>query len=145
MITLSQLHPDKALKDLLDGNVEIAISSSESRIAKVYGQGERPNTNLGDEFIDVLYNGTIRAMTKPMSVYRGNLAITMYCKAQSDGTSKSNRLNSMLSQVESLVNNKASGKYFFEIPSSNVIIPASYNSATGYTTIVVNIEFRTTE
>lgn len=145
MITLSQLHPDKALKDLLDGNVEIAISSSESRIAKVYGQGERPNTNLGDEFIDVLYNGTIRAMTKPMSVYRGNLAITLYCKAQSDGTSKSNRLNSMLSQVESLVNNKASGKYFFEIPSSNVIIPASYNSATGYTTIVVNIEFRTTE
>ena len=111
MITLSQLHPDKALKDLLDGNVEIAISSSESRIAKVYGQGERPNTNLGDEFIDVLYNGAIRAMTKPMSVYRGNLAITLYCKAQSDGTSKSNRLNSMLSQVESLVNNKASGKY----------------------------------
>ena len=145
MITLSQLHPDKALKDLLDGNVEIAISSSESRIAKVYGQGERPNTNLGDEFIDVLYNGTIRAMTKPMSVYRGNLAVTLYCKAQSDGTSKSNRLNSMLSQVESLVNNKASGKFFFKINPSNVITPMTYNSATGYTTITINIEWNTTE
>lgn len=145
MIPISQLQPDKALKDLLDGKVEIAISSSESRIAKVYGQGERPNTGLGDEFIDVLYNGTIRAMTKPMGVYRGNLAITLYCKAQSNGTTKKNRINSMLSQVELLVNNKASGKYFFSIPLNNVITPISYNAATGYTTMVVNIEYHTTE
>lgn len=145
MISLSQLEPDKALKDLLDGKVEIAISSSESRIAKVYRQGERPNIDLGDEFIDVLYNGTIRAMTKPMGVYRGNLAITLYCKAQSDGTAKFNRITSMLKQVELLVNNKASGKYFFAIPLNNIITPMSYNAATGYMTMVVNIEYRTTE
>ena len=145
MIPLSQLQPDKALKDLLDGKVSIAMSASESRIAKVYRQGERPNTDLGDEFIDVLYNGTIRAMTKPMGVYRGNLAVTLYCKAQSDGTAKFNRINSMVSQVESLVKDKSSGKYFFAITPNNVITPMSYNSATGYMTMVVNIEWHTTE
>lgn len=145
MISLSQLEPDKALKDLLDGKVEIAISSSESRVAKVYRQGERPNTGLGDEFIDVLYNGTIRAMTKPLGVYRGNLAITLYCKAQSDGTAKFNRISSMLSQVETLVSDKSSGKYVFKIPLNNVIVPMSYNASTGYMTMVLNIEYHTTE
>lgn len=145
MITLAELHPDKALETLLQGNVSIAISASESRIAEVYRQGERPNTDLGDEFIDVLPNGVVQAMTKPLGVYRGNLAVTLYCKAQSDGTTKFNRINSMLSQVESLANYKSSGKFFFKITPSNVITPMTYNSATGYTTITINIEWNTTE
>ena len=145
MITLAELHPDKALEALLQGNVSIAISASESRIAEVYRQGERPNIDLGDEFIDVLPNGAVRAMTKPMGVFRGNLAVTLYCKAQSDGTAKFNRINSMLSQVESLANYKSSGKFFFKITPSNVITPMTYNSATGYTTMTINIEWNTTE
>lgn len=145
MITLAELHPDKALEALLQGNVSIAISASESRIAEVYRQGKRPNTDLGDEFIDVLPNGVVQAMTKPLGVYRGNLAVMLYCKAQSDGTAKFNRINSMLSQVESLANCKSSGKFFFKITPSNVITPMTYNSATGYTTITINIEWNTTE
>lgn len=145
MISLSELHPDQALKALLEGNVSIAISADESRIAEVYRQGERPNTDLGDEFIEILPNGVVRAMTKPMGVYRGNLAVTLYCKAQSNGTAKENRINSMLSQVELLVNCKSSGKFFFEINPSNVITPMTYNSATGYTTTTLNVEWNTTE
>lgn len=145
MISLSQIQPDKALKDLLDGKVFVAISSSEKRVVKVYYQGERPNVGLDDEFIDVLYNGTIRAMTNPMGVYRGNLAITLYCKAQSDGTSKSNRINSMLSQVETLTNGKVSNKVFFKVDLGNVITPISYNPTTGYTTMALNVEYHTTE
>jgi hypothetical protein len=145
MIPLSELQPDKALKDLIDDNIFIALSPSESRIAEVYRQGERPNTDLGDEFIDVLYNGAIRAMTHPLGAYRGNLAVTLYCKAQSDGTAKFNRIYSMLRQVELLVKGKSSGKYFFTITPNNVITPMSYNSATGYMMMVINIEFHTTE
>lgn len=145
MITLAELHPDEALETLLEGNVSIAISENESRIAEVYRQGERPNTNLGDEFIDVLPNGVVRAMAKPMGVYRGNLAVTLYCKAQSNGTAKSNRINSMLSQMELLVNCKSSGKFFFKINPSNVITPMTYNSSTGYITQTINIEWNTTE
>jgi hypothetical protein len=145
MIKLSELHPDKALETLLEGNVSIEISEEESRVALIYRQGERPNTDLGDEFIEILPNGVVRAMTKPMGVYRGNLAVILYCKAQSDGTVKFNRINSMLSQLESLVNCKSSGKFFFEINPSNVITPISYNSATGYTTMTLNVEWHTTE
>lgn len=145
MIKLSELHPDKALEMLLEGNVSIEISEEESRVALIYRQGERPNTDLGDEFIEILPNGVVRAMTKPMGVYRGNLAVILYCKAQSDGTAKENRINSMLSQLESLVNCKSSSKFFFEINPSNVITPISYNSATGYTTMTLNVEWHTTE
>lgn len=145
MITLADLNPDQALEILLEDNVTIAVSASESRVAEVYRQGERPNTDLGDEFIEVLPNGVIRAMTKPMGVFRGNLAVTLYCKAQSNGTAKFNRIKSMLSQVESLVNAKSSGVFFFEINPSNVITPMTYNSATGYTTMTINVEWNTTE
>ena len=145
MIPLSQLQPDKALKDLIDDNIFIALSPSESRIAKVYRQGERPIDDVGEEFIDVLYNGAIRAMTKPLGAYRGNLAVTLYCQAQSDGTAKFNRINSMVRQVELLVNDKVSGKFYFTITPNNVITPISYNSTTGYMMMVMNVEFHTTE
>lgn len=145
MIRLKDLQPDQALKDLLDGKITIDVSANESRIAKVYKQGERPNTNLGDEFVEILHNGVIRSMTKPFGYYRGNLAITLYCKAQSDGTAKFNRINSMLSQLETLVNGKSSGKFFFDINEDNIITPISVNATTGYATIVLNIAWHTTE
>lgn len=145
MITLAELHPDKALADLLQGKVSIAISSKQNRIVKVYAQGERPNVNLSDEFIEILPNGLIRAMTEPMGVYRGNLALMFYCKAQSNSTAKSNRINSMLSQVESLTHYKHNGKFLFKINANNLITPLSYNASTGYTTTTINIEWHTTE
>jgi hypothetical protein len=145
MKTLKDLQPDQALKDLLDGKITIELSESESRIAKVYGQGERPNINLGDEFIDILYNGTIRSMTKPLGVYRGNLAISLYCKAQTDGVAKLNRINSMLSQVEALSNGKVSNGFFFEVNEDNIITPISVNPTNGYANTVLNINWHTTE
>lgn len=144
-MNIKDLQPDQALKELLDGKVQIALSASESRIAEVYRQGERPNTDLGDEFVDILHNGVIRSMTKPLGLYRGNLAVTIYCKAQTDGTAKFNRINSMLSQVESLVKCKSSGKFFFEINEDNIITPITTNATTGYSTIVLNIDWHTTE
>jgi hypothetical protein len=144
-MNIKDLQPDQALKDLLDGKVEIALSASESHIAKVYKQGERPNTDLGDEFIGILYNGVIRSMTKPLGVYRGNLSITLYCKAQTDGTAKFNRMNSMVSQVEALSKNKSSGAFFFEINEDNIITPISINATTGYATTTLNIAWHTNE
>jgi hypothetical protein len=145
MIRLKDLQPDQALKDLLDGKITIDVSANESRIAKVYKQGERPNTNLGDEFVEILHNGVIRSMTKPFGFYRGNLAIMLYCKAQTDGTAKFNRINSMLSQMETLTKGKSSGKFFFDINEDNIITPISVNATTGYATMTLNIAWHTTE
>lgn len=145
MILLSELHPDVALKSLLEGNVSIAISDDESRIADIYRQGERPNVDLSDEFIEILPNGVIQSMVKPMGLYRGNLAVMIYCKAQSDGTAKFNRINSILGQVERLVHCKSNGKYFFEINLANLITPFTYNSSTGYTSMILNVSWNTTE
>lgn len=142
---IKDLQPTQALKNLLSGKVKVEISDTESRVAQVYKQGERPSVDLGDEFIDVLNNGVIRAMTKPLGVFRGNLAVVLYCKANNDGTVKSTRIKSMLSQVESLVNYKSSDKFYFELNTENLITPISTNNTTGYTTTTLNIEWQTTE
>lgn len=145
MIKLTELQPDKALQDLLKDNIEVNVSDTESRIIEVYRQGERPNVDLGEEFIDVLRNGVIRSTTTPMGVCKGNLAVTIYCKAQSNGVSKFNRINSILDQLEVLIHRKLSGKFFFEINIDNVITPMIYNETTGYTTLSLNVEWYTTE
>ena len=144
MMILSDLHPDRALKKILENKVAIDISSLETRIASIYCQGERPNTDLEDEFIEVLFNGTIRAMAHPLGVYKGNLAITLYCKSQSNGVSKLNRIDSMVKQVEALINYKSKDNIYFEINPNNVITPIIYNEATGYTTMTLNVEFKST-
>jgi hypothetical protein len=142
-MNIKDLQPDQALKYLLDNRIAIALSVEESRIAKVYKQGERPNIDLGDEFVDILHNGVIRAMTKPLGMYRGNLAVVLYCKAQTDGTIKSNRIDSMFSQVALLCNGKSSGRFFFEINEDNIITPISVNATTGYATLTLNIAWHT--
>jgi hypothetical protein len=140
---IKDLNPNQALKDLLIGKVNITLSESESRTVAIYKQGERPNVDLGDEFIDVLNNGIISSTTKPFGMFKGNLAVTLYCKANADGTAKLKRINSMLSQVESLVKDKKSGDYFFEFVPNNVITPITVDSTSGYAILVVNISWYT--
>lgn len=144
-MTLAELTPDTALKTLLDGNVSVQTSETESYALKVYGQDERPNMNLDDEFIEIYSNGVIQSLTKPHGVYRGNLALVVYVRANSDGTAKKNRTRQVLEQVEQLVSDKSQGGFFFEFDASNVITPTTTSQTTGYATTVLNISWHTTE
>lgn len=144
-MTLSELTPDTALAALLDGKVEVQISATNSRKLRAYAQAEQPQTGLADEFISIMANGAVRSLTRPLGIFRGNLALTLYCKSNSDGTAKRKRIASMIAQTVELVNSKVADGFFFEIDPSNVITPTTVNLTNGYATTVLNVEWSTVQ
>lgn len=142
-MNLSDLTPDMALAALLDGKVVVQISATNSRKLRAYAQAEQPQTGLDDEFISIFYNGTVRSITRPIGVFRGNLALTLYCKSNSDGTAKRKRIASMIDQATNLVNGMTSQGFFFESDPANVITPTTVNLTNGYATTVLNVEWST--
>lgn len=142
-MTLAELTPDTALAALLDGKVEVQTSETERYAVRAYEQAKMPNKGLADEFITIQNNGVITSRTKPFGLYFGNLALTIYCRSNSDGTAKTRRLQQMVAQCETIVNCKSSGGFFFELDATNVITPPTVNLTTGYATTILNVAWHT--
>ena len=139
----SEIRPDLALKVLLDGQIVLRKSATESVVIDVYAQGERPNTGLASEFVDILFNGAVRSLTKPIGVLRGNVVVSVYVKSYEDGSVFQYRVDSIMKQIEEKVSNKESDGYFFEINPDNIITPTTTNIASGYSTTILNIQWHT--
>ena len=92
MTTLTA-HPDKALKGILEGKVTVVAGHYEEYMINVYAHGEMPTDKLPDEFIRIERNGSIKTRTNPIGYLYGNLAVTVYVKAQSNGVVKNNRID----------------------------------------------------
>ena len=139
----SEIRPDLALKKLLDGNIILQKSETEFADVKVYAQGERPNDGLDSEFVEILLNGSIRSVTKPMGLLRGSIALAVYVKAYDDGSVFQYRVDALLKLIEEKVSLSGFGNYFFEINPNNIITPTTVNVTTGYSTTILNIEWHT--
>ena len=139
----SEIRPDLALKNLLDGNIILQKSETEFANVKVYAQGERPNDGLDSEFVEILLNGTVRSVTKPVGVLRGSIALAVYVKAYDDGSVFQYRVDALLKLIEEKVSPSTSENYFFEINPNNIITPTTVNVTTGYSTTILNIEWHT--
>ena len=110
---------------------------------RVYAQGERPNDGLDTEFVEILLNGIVRSVTKPIGVLRGGLALAIYVKAYDDGSVFQYRVDSIMEQIEEKVSNVTSGDYFFKINPDNIITPTTVNVTTGYSITILNIDWHT--
>lgn len=139
----SEIRPDLALKSLLEGQIVLRKSATESVVIDVYAQGERPNTGLASEFVEILFNGSVRSLTKPIGVLRGNVVVSVYVKSYEDGSVFQYRVDSIMKQIEEKVSSASSGDYFFEINPDNIITPTTTNIASGYSTTILNIEWHT--
>ena len=139
----SEIRPDLALKALLEGQIVLRKSATESVVIDVYAQGERPNTGLASEFVEILFNGAVRSMTKPIGVLRGNVVVSVYVKSYEDGSVFQYRVDSIMKQIEEKVSNAMAGNYFFEINPDNIITPTTTNIASGYSTTILNIQWHT--
>ena len=139
----SEIRPDLALKSLLEGQIVLRKSATESVVIDVYAQGERPNTGLASEFVEILFNGAVRSLTKPIGVLRGNVVASVYVKSYEDGSVFQYRVDSIMKQIEEKVSNAMAGNYFFEINPDNIITPTTTNIASGYSTTILNIEWHT--
>ncbi len=143
-MTIAELQPDVALAALLDGKVEVQTSEASKNAIRAYEQAKMPNKGLADEFLTVQNNGVITSRTRPLGLFMGNLALTLYCKANADGTAKTARLRQMIVQCVELVDRKSSQGFFFELDPNNVITPPTVNLTTGYATTVINVAWHTT-
>lgn len=139
----SKIRPDIALKKLLEGNLILQRSETDFVDVKVYAQGERPNDGLDSEFVEILLNGSIRSVTKPIGLLRSSIALMVYVKTYDDGSVFQYRVDSLLKLIEEKVSKIVSGNYFFEINPDNIITPTTVNVTTGYSTTILNIQWHT--
>ena len=139
----SEIKPDIALKKLLEGKIILQRSETEFADIKVYAQGERPNDGLDTEFIEILINGLIRSVTKPLGFLKGSIALAVYVKSYDDGSVFQYRVDKLLKLIEEKVSNNISENYLFEINPNNIITPTTVNVSTGYSTTILNIEWHT--
>ena len=139
----SEIRPDLALKRLLEGNIILQKSETEFADVKVYAQGERPNDGLDSEFVEILLNGSVRSVTKPMGLLRGNIALAVYVKTYDDSSVFQYRVDALLKLIEEKVSPSTSENYFFEINPDNIITPTTVNVTSGYSTTILNIEWHT--
>ena len=141
MTTLTA-HPDKALKGILEGKVTVVAGHYEEYTIKVYAHGEMPTDKLPDEFIRIEHNGSIKTRTNPIGYLYGNLAVTVYVKAQGNGVVKNNRIDSILEQLQD-IDGAVSQGFHFRLSPDNIIAPTYIDPSSNYSLTVINIEWHT--
>ena len=141
MTTLTA-HPDKALKVILEGKVTVVAGHYEDRIISVYAHGEMPTDKLPDEFIRIERNGSIKTRTNPIGYLYGNLAVTLYVKAQNNGVVKNNRIDSILEQLQG-IDGAVSEGFHFRLSPDNIIAPTYIDPSSNYSLTVINVEWHT--
>lgn len=145
MNPIADLNPDAVLAKLLDNKIKVQTSATQSHTIRAYGDEERPNKNLADEFIDVEWNGGAQSLTEDPALFKGNLMLTIWCKAQTDGRAKKKLVKQIVSQVAPLVHRKVSQGFVFTFDPTNVITPTTTNLTTGYSTTILNVEWHVTD
>ena len=145
MNPIADLNPDAVLAKLLDNKIKVQTSATQSHTIRAYADEERPNKNLADEFIDVEWNGGALSLTEDPALFKGNLMLTIWCKAQTDGRAKKKLVKQIVSQVAPLVHRKVSQGFLFTFDPTNVITPTTTNLTTGYSTTILNVEWHVTD
>ena len=98
-MTIAEINADGILAKMLDNNTEVQTSSKDSHKIRCYGDNERPNRKLGDEFIEIRVNGNIQSQTEPIGLFKGNLMMIVWCKTMADGRVKKNIVSQILTQA----------------------------------------------
>ena len=142
MSTIADIAPDIVLAKLLDNKIKVQTSATQSHTIRTYDDESRPNKGVGDEWVDVEWNGVARSLTDDPALFRGNLLLTVWVKAQPDGRAKKKIVCQIVSQIAPLVHLAVAGGYVFRFDPSQVITPTTTNLTTGYSTTILNVEWR---
>lgn len=141
-MNLNELTPDIALAELLDKKISVQVSATKSVPVRCYADGAQPNKDLGDEYVNILWNGSATARASQLGCMNGSLALVVLVKTQSNGTVKRNRVNNILAQCQQLASGVSNNGFFFKINPFQVITPTTTNLTTGYSTTIINVEWR---
>lgn len=142
-MSIANLNPDAVLAEVLTDKVIVNTTPTKTRSIKAFSANEQPNNKLPDEYLNVYQNGITESLTKPIGLYRGNLALAIFVKLHSNGTIMHNRIRQIMEQCEAMVNEQTYGGFYFEFDPANVITPTTTNISTGYSTTIINATWRT--
>lgn len=141
-MTIADINPDIVLAGLLDNRIKVQTSATESHAIRAYDDESRPNKGVGDEFIQIGWNGPARSLTGDFGPYSGDLLLEVWCKAQNDGRAKKKLVRQIVAQVAPLVHRKVAGGFVFSFDPADVITPTTTNLTTGYSTTILNVKWR---
>ena len=70
MSTIADIAPDIVLAKLLDNKIKVQTSATQSHTIRTYDDESRPNKGVGDEWVDVEWNGVARSLTDDPALFR---------------------------------------------------------------------------
>lgn len=143
-MSIARLNPDVVLAEVLTDNMIVNTTPTKTRTIKAFAANEQPNNKLPDEYISVYQNGVTQSVTKPIGLYKGNLALAIFVKTHSNGTIMHNRIQQIMEQCEAMVNEHSYNGFYYELDPMNVITPTTTNVSTGYSTTILNVSWHTT-
>lgn len=144
MMNPSSIKPDRELRDYLRGRVSAVSQDGSTVSVPIYGDWEKPTKTAPEDFIIIMNNGGPSGLGMDIDFASGNVAVGLYCKLKEDGSVKSNRIEKILEQFESLINKRATENYFFEYEQLQFITPTTPNLTSGYSVTTLNLKWTTT-
>lgn len=139
MSTIADLNPDGVFAAQLDKKVVVHTAKDVFHTIRVYKYGRQPNVGVDDEFVVVRKYGTTSTKLTRFGLPNGPIAVTVYCKMQTNGTFKENRISEIISQIEESANSKKYGNYFYEIEADNIMQDTTPEPTSGYSTTAINV------
>lgn len=134
--------PDTALATILDSRIRVQTSATQSHTIRAYDDEGRANRGVGDEWVDVEWNGAARSLTEDPGPWRGSLAVAVWVKAQPDGRAKNKIVAQIIQQLLRMIHRRVAGGYVFTMDASEMITPTTVNVTTGYSVTALNVRYR---
>lgn len=144
MFKPSSIHPDVELRNVLQGQVSVGLPGGGSATVPVYGDWERPTNGVEDDFIVVMLNGGFSGVGMNANFAQGGIMVVLYSKLNDDGSVKKNRVEKILAQFETLVNDMSTENYYYKYNPQQFITPTTPNITSGYSVTSLNIDWHTT-
>ena len=142
MMHPSLIAPDAELCEFLQGKVFIGNSTSGTPVT-VYRDWGRPTNGLPTDFLVVFVNGDIEGLGSDIDFAKGNIMVGLYCKMNDDGSVKTNRIQKILQQFDTLIEGLSTDHYFFEYDMPRFITPTTPNQSSGYSVTILNLRWTT--
>lgn len=141
----SSIQPERALRDFLSGKVVVGKSDGGTEPVTVYCDRDKPTNGLPADFISVLLNGPAMGIGRKVNYASGYIMLMLYCKMNDNGSAKSNRIEKILEQFDTLIDGAKCGDYIFRLEMGNLIMPTTLDQDTGYSRTILNVGWHTTK
>lgn len=143
MIHPSDIQPDVALKELLQGSIVVGDGANAVKVP-VYADWERPTNGVPDDFIVIFINGDLAGVGMDTPYAKGYIIVSLYNRLNDDGSIRKSRINKILAQFDTNVDKCIAGAYYYEYDARMFITPPTPNQTTGYSVTNLNLRWNTT-